>query len=234
MDINNDGKNDIIAGDSSGAVWMFLNTGTPEKPELAAGKKLEADGKEIAATTKTYKKEGNTYVVDKTIVGSHELSLIYSKIHVGDWDGDGLKDLLVGHDNTIVLYKNAGTPEACRFLAPVALPCPDGKAWPMRPSPCLIDLDGDGKTDLLVGSESPRVMFYRNLGTNKEIKLDKGVALPLAGDGFEKGYRIRICVADWNNDGVLDILAGNIYTSTSTDGKSRKSGGSIWLFLGKK
>ncbi len=230
MDINNDGKNDIIAGDASGNLFMFLNTGTPEKPELAEGKKLEADGKVISATRQTYKKEGNSYVVDKTIVGSHELSLIYSKIHVADWDGDGLKDLLVGYENTVVLYKNAGIPEACRFLAPVAIPCPDGKAWPSRPSPYLIDLDGDGQTDLLVGTESQKIMFYRNLGTNQAIKLDKGVALPLAGDGFEKGYRNRIGVTDWNNDGVLDLLVGNI----CSDSKTRKSGGNLWLFLGKK
>ncbi len=230
MDINNDGKNDIIAGDSSGSIFMFLNTGTAEKPELAEGKKLEADGKVITATTQTYKKEGTKYVVDKTIVGSHELSQVYSKIHVADWDGDGLKDLLVGYDNTVVLYKNAGTPEACRFLAPVAIPCPDGKAWPMRPSPYLVDLDGDGNTDLLLGTESQKILFYRNLGTNKEIKLAKGVPLPLAGDGFEKGYRNRVCVTDWNNDGVLDILVGNIYSNAET----RKSGGNIWLFLGKK
>ena len=203
MDWNNDGKKDLIAGDTRGNVWLFLNTGTREKPELAEGKQVEADGKAITA-------------------GSCKLAEGYSKIHMADWDGDGLKDLLVGHSSTIILYKNVGTESAPRFQAPILVKIPEGD-FPNRPSPYVGDWDGDGKKDLLAGSEKPQIYFYRNIGTNKTPQLAKGKVLELKGSGFDSGYRCRIDVTDWNNDGKLDILVGN----------RNKSGGNIWLFLGK-
>jgi len=207
VDWNNDGKMDLIAGDTRGNVTLFLNTGTKDKPVLAEGTKVEADGKAI-------------------VNGSHPLAGSYSKLHMGDWDGDGLKDLLVGHNEEIILYKNAGTASAPKLRAPTKLECPGGK-WPFRPSPYVVDWDGDGKQDLLVGCEQPQVVFYRNVGTAKEPKLAAGKPLELKGDGFQTSYRCRIGVTDWNNDGKLDLLVGTFYSS------QRPAGGNVWLFLGK-
>ena len=193
MDWNNDGKKDLIAGDTEGNVWLFLNTGTQEKPKLAKGKRVEADGKPINAR-------------------SHHLAEVYSKIHMADWDGDGLKDLLAGHNHTIILYKNVGTQSAPRFKAPTSIKIPE-RNFPSRPSPYVIDWDGDGKKDLLAGSENPKIYFYRNIGTNKKPKLARGKVLDLKGPGFDSGYRCRIEVTDWNNDGKQDILVGNFYST---------------------
>ena len=226
MDWNNDGKTDLIAGDTRGNVTLFLNIGTREKPELAEGKRVEADGKPITASRKTYKFVDGKLVVGKVTKGSHELAEIYSKIHMADWDGDGLKDLLVGHSSTIIFYKNVGTPAAPRLQAPTRLQIPEGK-FPSRPSPYVVDWDGDGKKDLLVGTERPKIYFHRNIGTSQEPQLAKGELLDLKGDGFEDGYRCRIEAADWNNDGKLDLLVGNFYS------RKRPSGGNIWLFLRK-
>jgi hypothetical protein len=163
VDWNNDGKKDLIAVDTEGNVWLFLNIGTKEKPVLAEGKKVGADGKVISAKRQTYKQVNGNYVVDKVIPGSSDLAEIYTKINMADWDGDGLEDLLVGHDNTIIMYKNVGIQSAPRFQAPILI---KGQL-PSRPSPYVVDWDGDRKEDLLVGFESPEVFFYRNIGTNK-------------------------------------------------------------------
>jgi len=197
----------LIAGDTQGNVTLFLNTGSKEKPELAKGKLVEADGKPIKA-------------------GSHKLADTYSKIHMADWDGDGLKDLLVGHSETIVMYKNVGTQSGPRFQAPTLMKIPEGK-FPFRPSPYVVDWDGDGKKDLLVGAEEPKVYFYRNIGTDKKPQLASGKELELKGPGQDASYRWRIEVTDWNKDEKKDILVGNIYS-----GRGR-AGGNIWLFLGK-
>ncbi|MCP4712583.1 MAG: VCBS repeat-containing protein [Planctomycetes bacterium] len=226
MDINNDGKFDIIAGDTDGAVTLFLNKGVKGKPVLAAGEKIKADGKEIMASKVTYKVEDGRTIKDKTIPGSHELALVYSKLHVADWDADGLADILVGHNNTIIFYKNTGSKAKVKFAAPKLIENPEGK-FPSRPSPYIVDWDGDGKKDLLSGGERPVVTFYRNVGTDKEPKLAEGVDLKLAGPDFDKGYRCRIDVTDWNNDGKLDILVGNFFSY------KQPMGGNIWLFLGK-
>jgi hypothetical protein len=93
-------------------------------------------------------------------------------------------------------------------------------------SPYLIDWDKDGKVDLLCGGESSsRVLFFRNSGTADAPKLEAAKAIELKGDGFEKGYRNRFDIVDWNNDGKLDLLAGNFSS------EDRKSTGNIWLFL---
>ncbi|MFC1587069.1 FG-GAP repeat domain-containing protein [Planctomycetota bacterium] len=230
MDYNNDGKNDLLAGDSAGNVWIFINNGSKKAPELAAGKKVEADGKAITASRRKYKKEGGRRVPDGITLGSHELAQIYSKVHMADWDGDGLKDLLVGHDTNIIFYKNQGTKTAPKFAAPAKIPTKRGQ-FPRRPSPYVVDWDGDGVNDLLVGSDAAKVYFYRNTGSNTKPQLATSDILDLKGDGFNGCYRCRIEVTDWNNDGKKDVLVGN-YSSSQKDGK-RYSGGNIWLFLGK-
>ncbi len=227
MDYNNDGKLDLISGDTQGNVTLFLNTGTKTQPVLAEGVRVEADGKSISASRTAYKMVNGKAVPERT-EGSSPLAEVYSKIHMADWDGDGLKDLLVGHNTTLIFYKNAGTASAPRFLAPTKIECPGGN-FPMRPSPCVVDWDGDGKKDLLIACEQPVVYFFRNIGTSQSPSLAKGEPLSLKGDGFEKSYRCRVAVTDWNNDGKPDLLVG----TTCPSAKGRGLGGNIWLFLGK-
>ena len=89
------------------------------------------------------------------------------------------------------------------------------------------DWDGDGRADLVCGTERPEVWFFRNKGSAATPELEEGRKLDLKGDGFENSYRCRIDIADWNNDGKLDVLAGNVYSN------KRPSGGNVRLFLAK-
>ena len=213
MDWNNDGKNDLLSGDTKGQVWIFLNEGTSESPKLAKGVQVEAAGEPIVGSREKGK-----------IIG------IYSKLHYADFNGDGLKDLLVGQNapagDNLLFYKNIGTKSKPKLAKPEPIELPEPKM--SRPSPYVVDFDGDGVVDLLFGTERSEVYFFRNAGTNEKPKLKKGRNLKLdGGEDFENSYRCRIDVTDWNNDGVLDILAGTFYS------KKKPMGGNVWLFLGK-
>lgn len=227
MDWNNDGKKDLLSGDTKGQVWLFLNTGTDKEPVLAEGIRVQADGKPIVGTSPRYEKssDGKRRFVPDT----EKLIGIYSKIYFGDWNGDGLRDLLIGqtgpggHD--LLFYKNIGTQSEPKFGKPEPLELPGPKM--SRPSPYLVDWDGDGKQDILFGTERPTIYFFRNIGTKRNPKLETGKQIDLVGDDFSKGYRCRIDVTDWNGDGKLDIVVGNFYSY------KKPMGGNIWLFLGK-
>lgn len=219
MDWNNDGKKDLISGDTKGQVWVFLNTGTDAVPELAAGVRVEAGGNPIVAAQR---EKGGSASNTNNLMGT------YSKLHYGDWDGDGLSDLLIGQDRAtggeVAFYKNTGTESEPKFDKPELLKLPGPKM--SRPSPYVVDWDRDGKQDLLFGTERAEVYFFRNTGTNENPNLEKGKRLELVGGDFSKGYRCRIDVTDWNEDGKLDLLVGNFYRH------KKPMGGNIWLFLG--
>ena len=228
MDWNDDGKLDLISGDTKGQVSLFINVGTRTEPKLAEGVRVEAAGKPIEGAQKTYKQVDGKYVVDKVTGGNHKLADVYSKLHFADWDGDGLKDLLIGQSSDILLYKNVGTKAAPKFVDPVALAIP-GRNKIDRASPYVYDWDADGIQDLILGTEDGKVLFCRNTGTNKSPELAKDKALDLQSMGAdEKGYRWRIAITDWNNAGKPDLLMGNFYS-----GKGQKAGGNVWLFPGK-
>ena len=230
MDWNDDGKNDLVAGDTKGNVWLFLNVGTKEEPVLAEGKRVEANHAPINGPSKTYKIVDGKREIDKDIPASHELADVYSKIHIADWDNDGLQDLLIGHKTTVVLYKNEGTKADPHFHTPVKITIPEGN-FPDRPSPYVIDWDKDGKKDLLVSNEKADLFFYKNIGTNNTPQLSKADTLKLNGDGYDTSRRNRINITDWNNDGLKDIILGNFFVPK----KEEKSevGGNLWLFLGQ-
>lgn len=111
---------------------------------------------------------------------------------LGDLDGDGDADLLVGDlDGVLHRFMNSSQGGTISFeLQPVPLNNSAGNVIDVGQSatPQIFDVDADGKNDLLVGCLNGSVFYYRNTGTAvaplfewQTDSLGQAVALSLLG-----------------------------------------------------
>jgi hypothetical protein len=129
-----------------------------------------------------------------------------------DWNGDSKVDLLVGANGNVWLYCNVGTATAPRFAAgaKVQAGCSDIQCGAGRVAIAWADMNRDGKRDLIViGENDRRPRWFGNESTGGEPVFAAAKTLKTAtGDDFV-AEDIRADVADWNGDGLPDIITGS-------------------------
>jgi len=143
---------------------------------------------------------------------------------LGDIDGDGDLDLLVGNriapgdraTASLTLFRNTGTAAAPAFQDAGPLAVRPGYQY----APALADLDGDGDPDLVLGTWRDALQYYRNdAGT---FTLADSALVRLT-----RGSHTTPTLGDLDGDGDLDLLVGessgtlNFYRNDGTPSAPR-------------
>jgi len=196
---DSDERKDLLVGLADGTVKIFLNIGTDESPAFDGGAFLQVG------------QPGSKTNID---VGSRATPCLV------DWNSDGRKDLVVGaYDARIHIFINEGTDTEPDFLVETFAQA-DGSDLVVpgkRASPVVIDIDNDGRKDILAGNTDGQLLFYCNVGTDAEpifsdytLVESNGVPIDLPGSP-----RSRPFLCYWSGDGRFgpidaypDVLIG--------------------------
>lgn len=126
-----------------------------------------------------------------------------------DLDGDGQTDILSGSYSPGDVYLFAGKPDGS-FAAGLKLALGDGRPLEAgrRTIPFACDWDSDGLADLLVGTMEGQVLLFRNQGAPGKLALAPATPLLAAGQPVKVSAYAAPSVADWDGDGLPDLLVG--------------------------
>ena len=205
-DFDGDGDLDLLGGEFVDHITYFQNTGTPAEPVYAKGRYLEHEGHEI------------------------RMDLCMLQVIAMDWDKDGDIDLVVGEeDGRVALLEHTGVVHdgMPAFLPPRHFQQhADLLKVGALNTPSSCDWDHDGDDDLIVGDTAGYLSLVENLDGGNPPRWAKSVYLR-AGDEIIRiqagengsiqgpteakwGYTVP-SVADWNHDGLLDIVTNSIW-----------------------
>lgn len=206
MDFDNDGVKDLILGNREGTV-IFYKKGSDQS--LQSGISLnDANG--------MIKVSNN------------------SKPTVIDWNGDGLLDLIVSAGDTtessivgapIRIYINEGSKENYKYGISSKLTSGGEVLKLRRCYSQIIDLNGDGLLDLVASEKdyenwggNSKIFFFEKESGPSSFDFKERVALKEAdGKDMMVGGDAHFCFADWNNNGIQDLIWTQYPGFTSKD-----------------
>ncbi len=216
-DFDGDGDLDLLCGEFRDKFTYFENIGMRTQPAYAPGVRPATE-------------DGSPAAID----------LCMATPVVFDWTQDGKPDILCGdEDGRVALFENTGNfrtetkdGKCLRvpiFKAPLYFQqeADELKAGALV-TPCGADLNGDGADDLLCGTSAGYIMFFENLSEPGEefptwakpvfVKAGGKIAHinakpngSIQGPIEEKWGYTTLTAADWDGDGLTDIMWNHIW-----------------------
>ena len=193
-DWDGDGLLDLIYGQwNQQGISYCRNTGTASDPVFVA-----------TGCSVLFTDEATPQVVGVTSVPTG-----YTSPHPVDWDNDGDMDLLVGTgdpslpsaEKGVRLYLNDGGLQAGTWIVQRAVA---PATWLQFHEPDVVDINDDGKKDLLVGGASA-IRQCLNVGTDASPAFTSCslITMPAGPDWTVIDFH------DWDGDGLLDLVRGD-------------------------
>ena len=193
FDYDNDGDQDLFIGN-----YGYYNSAGPFTASISLYKNTGS------ATSPAYK----LITRDFALLDSLNLNIVTPVPTFGDLDGDGDKDMLVGDGLGRLSFfrKDPGPADNFVFVQGNYQSIDVGN----YATPQLVDVDRDGKQDLLIGEQNGNINYYHNAGTSTSPNFQ--LITPLFGNvivtqaGFTTGYSVP-CL--WDNNGAYVLLVGS-------------------------
>jgi hypothetical protein len=197
-DIDGDGLDDLLLGDFSGKFHVYKNVGEKNRPAYKDAGKLKAG--DTDASVRIY-----------CCVGGQPRFV--------DLDGDGTRDFISSSYDPGHCYFFRGLPDR-KFAASTELV--DEAGVPVRSSPqqkqnfqsfgsffAPADWDADGDFDILIGCFDGHLKLRINEGDAKKPRFaTENKTVDAGGEPLKVEAHCCPVVADWDSDGLWDVVAG--------------------------
>ncbi|MCY2985329.1 MAG: VCBS repeat-containing protein [Planctomycetota bacterium] len=224
-DWDGDGDTDILSGNTAGYIELFENLSGPniESPKWNKPIRLKIEERDFRIMAGA----------NGSIQGPAEAKWGYTTLNVGDWDGDGLPDIIFNSIlGRVEWLRNTGSRTAPKFSPPQSIDVewdtdqpklawgwlrPHGKElltqW--RTTPAIFDFNDDGLLDLAMLDHEGYLAYFERAQMDQRLILKapqrkfvdtKKQPLRLNAGTAGKSGRRKLCVTDWNGDGKFDFL----------------------------
>ncbi len=248
FDWDGDGLDDIISGNGIGNIGFFKNLGGAV-PKWAGQKLLEIDGKTIRI------------IPDEARPHTEEPKWGYTTIDVGLWDEDDLPDILVNdHNGNVVWLKNIGSRKSPKLAPPQTIKVewngkPQKPTWtpgtvaddsdllaPWRTSPFIMDFNNDGLNDLVILDYEGYLSVYPRFKKEGKLFLNppernfiypSGEPILLNQKTGSSSGRLKITFADWDGDGLKDLIFSSKPAVDWMKNMGMKDGKMVLQYMGR-